>query len=171
MRLRALSDNDAPLVTQLFADERITKWLLDAIAQPFTLEDAKAFIFFARGKGSTGRDFAIEANGTFAGILTLHYGEDVYAHTAQIGYAVLPQLQGQGIATRAIQCAVSFAREKRGLQRVYANVLSENAASRRALGKAGFAHEATLHCGAKKAGRLQDLCVYAQVFVEESEEA
>lgn len=160
VRMRPLKEEDAPELTRLLNDLQVVRYLED-IVLPYTLEDARAYIFFARGMGSSGRDFAIEYEGRFAGCVTARYGQGVRCKSALIGYWLGQEYWGRGIAAQAIGQMTQFLFEKRKMERVWAQVCAANAASCRALEKAGFCREGILKNYFFIEGQLQDCYVYA----------
>ena len=62
----------------------------------------------------------------------------------EIGYRVAPKFQGQGYASRAIKALCEFIFAKTDIIRIQALVMKENAASVKALIKAGFKNEGLL---------------------------
>jgi RimJ/RimL family protein N-acetyltransferase len=66
----------------------------------------------------------------------------------EVGYAIVPERWGQGLATEMAQAAVTVAFGELGLTDVVAFTLTHNAASRRVMEKAGFAFERDIeHAG------------------------
>lgn len=61
--------------------------------------------------------------------------------SASVGYKTDPDFQGYGYATEALSKALEIAFGDMGLQRLYAKVMPENAASLRVLEKCGFEYE------------------------------
>ncbi|CAM3897090.1 GNAT family N-acetyltransferase [Shewanella aquimarina] len=55
-----------------------------------------------------------------------------------IGYRMLPEYWGKGLATEAVSACLRYARETLGINCVYAEVMKENVASIRVLEKAGM---------------------------------
>lgn len=55
-----------------------------------------------------------------------------------IGYRLLPQYWGQGLATEAVTSALKYAREVLGLDKIIAVAVDENVASNKILHKLGF---------------------------------
>jgi RimJ/RimL family protein N-acetyltransferase len=60
--------------------------------------------------------------------------------TVEIGYSVLPQFQGRGIATELVRELVRWAIAQPGVNRIVAETEWANPASVRVLAKAGFVH-------------------------------
>lgn len=141
--LRSLREEDAEDVFRGWQDEAVKNaLLLTQEEQPKSLEDAKAFVFFAQGKGSSGRDFAIILDDCFVGCMILRYGQGVFQGTDEIGYWILPEQRGKGLSVLAIECAKDFLIKKRNSRRIQALVQSDNQLSKKALCSAGFFCEA-----------------------------
>lgn len=60
--------------------------------------------------------------------------------TVMIGYGLVPEARGQGLATEAVGGLVGLVRDDPRVRRVLAETDAGNAASRRVLEKAGFRH-------------------------------
>ncbi|GAA4885539.1 GNAT family N-acetyltransferase [Ferrimonas pelagia] len=55
-----------------------------------------------------------------------------------IGYRMLPQYWGQGLATEAVQATLDYARAQLGIERIVGEVAVQNIASQRVLQKCGM---------------------------------
>lgn len=170
IRLRPLEEGDVELVWRGWQFEDIRQSILLEDDATLDLQEAMAFVFFSRGKGSSGRDMAIECDGAFAGCLMWHYGKGFYSQMAEIGYWVLPEHRGRGIATQAIEEAMRFLFDTRGVHRIQAQVFAGNAASECALQRAGFVHEATLTDLFFLEEKRYDCHVYAAIAQDKSPE-
>ncbi|MEU3452788.1 GNAT family N-acetyltransferase [Micromonospora sp. NPDC006766] len=82
------------------------------------------------------------ASGAVAGGSALVYDEPATGQ-AMLGYSVLPEARGRGLATRAVRLVAGWAFEI-GLARLWAGTRPENVASQRVLKKAGFRREGLL---------------------------
>lgn len=82
------------------------------------------------------------ATGGFAGGCALFFDEPATGQ-AMIGYSLLPEARGRGLATRAVRLLAGWAFGI-GLARLWAGTHPDNAASRRVLAKAGFREEGLL---------------------------
>ncbi|GAA4593081.1 hypothetical protein GCM10023194_56510 [Planotetraspora phitsanulokensis] len=60
---------------------------------------------------------------------------------AMVGYSLLPEYQGRGVMTRAVDLLASWAFEHTGIRRLVAGTASDNGASHRVLERAGFVRE------------------------------
>lgn len=59
-------------------------------------------------------------------------------NAADIGYRLLPQYWGQGLASEAVTAAMKYAREELHLDRIMADAVDENIASNKILKNLGF---------------------------------
>jgi RimJ/RimL family protein N-acetyltransferase len=70
------------------------------------------------------------------GLVNLQFGEE-----ATLAVSVFPQERGRGVAARALRLAATWGLRELGLRRVVAEAAADNAASIRAIEKAGFRRE------------------------------
>src|SRR5262245_32284166 len=70
------------------------------------------------------------------GLVNLQFGED-----ATLAVSVFPEERGRGIASRALRLTAQWGLRELGLHRVVAEAAADNAASIRAIEKAGFRRE------------------------------
>ena len=77
--------------------------------------------------------------------------------TAEVGYSVLREFRGQGIATEALDAVVAESFVHADVRRVRAYCVPENFASRAVLSRAGFAPDGMLPHGATVHGRAVDV--------------
>lgn len=139
LSLRSWTEADADaLVECLDGDEEIWRWL-DQIPQPYTREDALAYIGSAMGKQS----FALveAATGRVLGSIGLHWNES--RDVAEVGYWVRKEARGAGVAVTALERVVRIAFDD-GAKRIQLRAAVGNDASRRVAKKAGFTLEGTL---------------------------
>jgi RimJ/RimL family protein N-acetyltransferase len=76
---------------------------------------------------------------------------------AEIGYSVVSECRGQGVATEAVAAILIEAFETARLRVVKAYCVPDNAASRQVLARNGFEDEGVLPNGAMVAGRAVDV--------------
>lgn len=97
--------------------------------------------FYARGEGF-GFWAAIErTTGAFLGWFHLRPGHD----GAELGYRLRRPFWGRGYATEGSRALIRKAFTELGVQRVYAETMVVNTASRRVMEKAGLRHVRTFH--------------------------
>ncbi|XP_040377920.1 uncharacterized N-acetyltransferase p20-like [Oryza brachyantha] len=86
---------------------------------------------------------------------------------AEVAVAVARAHWGKGVATAALKRALATAfADLPGVERVEALVDVDNAASRRALEKAGFHQEAVLRSYCVVNGRLRDMVIYSFISTD-----
>ena len=157
VRLRPLRVIDAPALADEANDAAVARTLRDYFPHPYSVDDALRFIERAAEGGEPVTQFVIEADGHLAGIMGAFVGEDVMRRNAEIGYWLGRRWWGRGIATAAVRLIVAYAFGTLHVDRVYAEVFGNNAASVRVLEKAGFAEEYRLPAVIVKDGEVLDL--------------
>jgi len=105
--------------------------------------------------------YAIDVEGTAIGGIALTVGTDIDRICAELGYWIGEDYWGKGIATAAIRLVTPHALTTLGLVRVFAIPFADNAASCRALEKAGYVREALMRRSAIKDGQIRDQYLYA----------
>jgi RimJ/RimL family protein N-acetyltransferase len=80
--------------------------------------------------------------------------------TAEIGYSIVRDFRGRGIATEAVRSLIDEAFAQAGLTRVNAYCLPENTPSRRVLERLGFSQEGVLPRGATVNGHIVDVLMH-----------
>lgn len=85
--------------------------------------------------------------------------------TGEVGYSILREYRGQGIASEAVRALLAEAFESALLERVRAYCVPDNAASRRVLEHNGFEFDGVLPHGASVNGEVVD--VLAHVIVRQ----
>jgi RimJ/RimL family protein N-acetyltransferase len=158
--LRPWRNDDAQtLVEALDGDPEIAVWL-DQVPQPYTLEDARAYL--AGGGNREEEAFAITdaASGRVLGSIGVGVVSD---GVSEIGYWMRADARGKGLTTRALVLASRWALERRGAARVQLRADPENAASCRVAEKAGFTLEGVLRSAHwnERLGRRQDHAMYS----------
>lgn len=156
--LRSWRVADAPeIVACIDGDPEICRWL-DAVPQPYTLADARAYL------GSLGEQaFAITDAGTerVLGSIGLRWNET--GDVGEIGYWLRADARRGGLATRALVLVSRFGLGRAGVARLQLRADVENVASRRVAEKAGYTLEGVLrsaHWNARL-GRRQDWAMYS----------
>ena len=136
--------------------------LRDSFPYPYTLKHAEEWVRFALSQVPE-TNFAIASSSEVIGGIGLRLGEDVYRHTAEIGYWLGEPFWGKGIATGAVLAMTEHAFACFDLQRIEAHVYEWNPASARVLEKAGYIWEGRLRKCITKEGRTMDVFLYARV--------
>ncbi|MFG2058692.1 GNAT family N-acetyltransferase [Micromonospora sp. NPDC048930] len=142
--LRRLGPADADPLHRLHALPEVVANRVPPV--PPTRESIERRCRLAESHWLAGRsaDLAIldAATGTVAGGCALVYDEPATGQ-AMLGYSLLPEARGRGLATRAVELLADWAFDV-GLARLWAGTRPENVASQRVLEKVGFQREGLL---------------------------
>ena len=157
--IRPWRPGDAPVIVEALNDPGVTDNLRDGLPKPYTEADALKYIIASQEEGAYA--FAITEDGAAVGSIQLSRQGNIHSRTAELGYYVVRRRWGKGIGSEALRLACRFAFEQTDLVRIYAEPFVENAASRRAIEKNGFALEGIMRKNAVKNGRVRDMCRYA----------
>lgn len=159
--LRPWSIKDAPQLAVIANNKKIFDNLRDGLPFPYTLKDAREWLNLILPENIPSRFFAIMLNDELAGSIGIVTKTDIYRKNLEIGYFLSERFWGQGIATRAIKAATSYAFKNFDVVRIYAEPFSDNIGSRRALEKSGYRLEAHLKRNVIKNGIIKDSCIYS----------
>lgn len=158
--LRPYSSSDALALAVIANNQDISKNLRDGFPFPYALEDAQRFIKMCLEK-KVQSIFAIIYQGDLAGSIGLHPQNDIYKHTAEIGYFIAQKYWNMDIASKSVKMITKFGFESLHLTRIYAGIFETNKASMRILEK----NEYVLECVKRKAiiknGKILDEYLYA----------
>jgi RimJ/RimL family protein N-acetyltransferase len=140
LALRAWDRSDVDIVLAAGTDTLISRY---RYSLPRTAADAKKWIARTRAEHEAGTrlELAIVENGAPFGSVSLF---DIGHGNAMMGYWLLPEGQGRGLATRAVRLLADWAFSALGLSRLAAFVEVDNASSSAVLERCGFAREGLL---------------------------
>jgi RimJ/RimL family protein N-acetyltransferase len=164
--LRFFVDDDVPAIAAACAEAEIARWL-DQIPQPYTKEDARAYLDVCRdcwrdGSMST---FAITdaATGELLGSIGVRQLGGLEEGTSEVGYWVKREARGHGAATRALRLVSAWALAQPGIERLQLRADVENRPSQRVAENAGFRREGVLRSARYNArlGRRADFVLYS----------
>jgi len=149
----------AAMVECVNGDPAISRWL-DRMPQPYSLEDARAYIAGEITPGETRFAIADAASDRVVGAIGL---SPVTNEVGEIGYWLRADARGRGMATRALVLLSRWALARDDVERVQLRADIENLASRRVAEKAGFQLEGVLRSGYfnPRLGRRQDWAIYS----------
>jgi ribosomal-protein-alanine N-acetyltransferase len=179
--IRPYHINDAPEVTRISNNIKISRWMTNRFPYPCTLDDTIAFINLTRpGPGPDAKAkmaylICERREGTPIGGITINPGQDLYTRSCELGYFISEEHWGKGYATEAAKGMVDYVfgladgLDGEMVWRVGANVSSGNPASERVLLKAGFVHEGVMRDKIWKLGELRSLANFS-VLKDEWEE-
>jgi RimJ/RimL family protein N-acetyltransferase len=145
LTLRPVCPADRPMLIALEADTEVMRFLNGGEPVPEAgLSDAD----FLTPRGEEPEVLAAELreSGIFIGWFALFDDGLVDGlNTAEIGYRLARSAWGQGYATEGVQALVDAALKHLGYDRVRAETMAVNLASRRVLEKSGFRYVRTAH--------------------------
>lgn len=139
-------------------------WLRGTIPYPYTEKDAEWYIGMAREReGKDALIRAIVADGEIVGNITLEQKGDIFVPDAELGYLLLPNYAGLGIASEAVAqlCALGFS--QLSIRRITAQVCAPHVASCRVLEKNGFTLEGRMRDAVYVNRQLCDLLIYGKL--------
>ncbi len=158
LRLRAWdsrSDADADAWLRGLSDPDFRRWntpvkLVEGI------EDARESLRLRAEWDAEGRSVSFRVTDATSGGTLGHIGVndiDDLLRTARVGYWVLPEARGRGVATRALRLAARHAFAELGLYRLELGHALGHGASCRIAERCGFGYEGTLRGAMFEAGR------------------
>ena len=153
--------DDAESLARHANNRKIWLCVRDLFPHPYTLQDAHEFLRRATSEQPEMK-FCIEIDGAAVGGIGVHPGQDVYRHTATLGYWLGEDFWGRGITTEAVTAVIDFCFGNFSLRRISAEVFANNPASARVLEKSGFTFEGRLKNNVLKNGKLLDSLLYAR---------
>jgi RimJ/RimL family protein N-acetyltransferase len=142
LRLRLLTEDDAPFILKLVNDEAWLRYIGDRGVR--NAEDARNYILKGPVASYAKNGFGLwlvelKAGATPIGICGLLRRDTL--PDVDIGFAYLPAFRGLGYAFEAGRATLAHGRAKLGLKRIVAVTLPANAASIRTLAKLGLRFE------------------------------
>lgn len=160
--IRCWRESDCAALTQHANNPKIADFLRDDFPSPYTEEDAAFFINLAnRTTDDRAWLYAIDVDGEAVGSVSLTFGNDVYARSAELGYWVGEEYWGRGIAAEAVRQICEKAFRETDTVRIEAEVLALNPGSIRVLEKNQFIREGYFCQRVCKKGRLLDTISFA----------
>ncbi|MDO5287759.1 MAG: GNAT family N-acetyltransferase [Actinomycetia bacterium] len=160
--LRALRPDDVPGIVRACRDQQTQRWL--PLKRDYDDADARDYIELAGPVQSSGDGmlFAIEVAGDFAGAIDLKKTDWVVKST-EIGYWVVPEHRGHGLAGRAASLLADWVLTQMRFERVVIQVAAGNEASLRAARQAGFRFEGVARRAGTTHSGVVDLHVFSKI--------
>ena len=123
--------------------------------------------FYEDGRRDGTREaFAIEApDGSLLGLAVAPRIERE-AQTAELGYIVMPEVRGRGVATHALRLLTGWAFERGDLVRLELLIATTNEPSRKVAARCGFTREGVLRSLYFKQGRRQDTELWSRLATD-----
>ena len=162
--LSAVREGDQTAYVEHFLDKDLTDHLL-RIPYPYRQEDAEFWVRYCTDleqKSGRPNHFAFRrADGYVVGGIGLAVGKGPSSHRAELGYWLIKNYRGLGLAAAGVEVIVRFGFEELGLQRIEATASTLNLASQQVLKKAGFTREGFLARYHLKEGVLIDVFLFS----------
>ncbi len=160
--LCTIEEEDLPALHEAINDPDV--WRTTGMNRPNNMAQEREW-FEGLSEHDDAVSFAVAADGELVGNVGLR-NVDAEAGTAEIGFYVLPDHQGEGYATAAARLAVEYAFDYRRLHRVEAESYGFNEASRRVLEKVGFEAEGVRREAAFVDGAYRDVHTFGVLASE-----
>lgn len=164
VQLRVPTEEDVDGLAELADDPEVARWTF--VPEPYLRSDAESFVRQARMKIRTEEAYlmAIERldDGVVVGTFALDR-VDRWARRADVGYWLGEPYRGQGLASEALELALSIAFGDLDLIRVQARVFPGNEASIRLLERHGFEREGRLRRHVRHRGEFRDEMIYGRL--------
>lgn len=159
--LRPPRHDDVVPYTEFLADPEVAVWLDDSAQVPLSAARVEAILF---------RDawclWAIECDGTFAGVTSL-YHPDLVRGIARYSIVIGDRTRwGQGVGAAVTQQVTEYGFATLGLRKIEADVLEPDTAARAMLKRAGFAEDGRLRKDAWRRGQWVDRFLFSLLHEE-----
>ncbi|KAK2059602.1 acetyltransferase [Colletotrichum caudatum] len=167
--VRPYHPSDAASLSRNANSETVAAHMRNRFPHPYTLADADAWIAMNRAPPVLNWAIVCPASGAAVGSIGLVPGQDVYSRGYELGYWIGEEFWGRGVMGELVPAFVGWvfsggvAAGGVEVERVWAGVFSENAASRRVLEKSGFVFEGRLRRAVVKGGVCMDELVYSVI--------
>lgn len=161
LQLRPLTEQDGALMLAVWNDPAFIKYVRDLGIRTErhareVIRNGAAMMFARYGYGPY--CMSLKASGELVGICGL-FKRDNLDHP-DIGFSVLPDYCGKGLASEAAIAVVDYARDPLGIDVLSAIVSPENAASVRLIKKLGLKFERMI----TMPGETQSICLYGMAL-------
>ncbi|MFI2027221.1 GNAT family N-acetyltransferase [Streptomyces buecherae] len=147
LTLRRFTAADVENLVALDSDPRVMRFLTGEPTPRAVIEnEVLPKILLDYRLGPAGRWAAVErATGSFLGWLSLQPPADGSVTDVELGYRLKASAWGRGLATEGARALIDKGFTELGVQRVWAETMAVNTASRRVMQKAGLRYVRTFH--------------------------
>ncbi|MGI9519376.1 MAG: GNAT family N-acetyltransferase [Pirellulaceae bacterium] len=145
LNIRPVESGDAEFILEILNDPDFIEFTFDRkirsleAASEF-LENGPLAVFNERGIGL----FVIELGESQSPVGITSLTQRDYLPQPDVGFVVLPEYRGQGIATEAAQLTIDYARQELGIDPLYAMASADNERSIAILKKLGMTFEESI---------------------------
>ncbi|KZL63802.1 gcn5-related n-acetyltransferase [Colletotrichum incanum] len=164
--IRPYHPADAASLAQAANSRAVAAFLRNYFPHPYTLAEAESWISLNQTPPLHNWVIACPTSGAVMGSIGVVPGKDVYSKGYELGYWLGEKYWGRGIMGELVPAFVRWVFDGMGggaeeVERVWAGVFSENAASQRLLEKSSFVFEGRLRRAVEKDGVFMDELVYS----------
>lgn len=163
VRLRGWRMSDVSALYAAFSDSTVQRFSWPGV-KPYSEADAREFLIEqgeGRARGTELQLAAVTPDGRdLLGCVSL-YAVDRDQGRAAVGYWLVPQARGRGIATRSVQLLAGWAFTTLGLARLELTCAPENYASQRVAERCGFVREGLLRSHMTFKGGRRDTVLFS----------
>ena len=161
MKLRNWLATDAGDLSIIANHKEVAAMLRDNFPYPFSIHHATDFIRRCIKNSNKNILNAILYKEKLVGAISIEIKEDVSPNNGELGYWITPQYWGQGIASASVSKMVQLGFNEFKINRIYAEVFSNNLASIKVLEKCNFQKEDKIKNAVFKNGQFQDCYIFA----------
>ncbi|MFT3824216.1 MAG: GNAT family N-acetyltransferase [Chitinophagaceae bacterium] len=162
--LQDITESNLAEIAVLANEPTIAANLKDVFPSPYSMEDARQFFTLLK-EGKLGYVWGIFYRDNFAGVISIVPQQDIYRHSAEIGYWLGLPFQGKGIMTEAVRLVTEYTFKELNIYRIYAGVFAPNTASAKVLEKNGFSCESVKKKAVIKNGVLMDEHLFVKLNI------
>ena len=161
LRLRALRLDDADGYYAICSDPVAMRYSSHV---PYTdrqqaVDKVASLVKLQAESASLALAITLRENDSYVGNVSL-FSMDMKNFRCEVGYALLPSLQGKGYAAEALRLALAYAFDDLGLQRIEADIDPRNTASCKLVERVGFKQEGLLRSRWHVASEVCDTAFY-----------
>jgi RimJ/RimL family protein N-acetyltransferase len=140
--LRRFTESDVDNLVELDSDPRVMRFLTNGRPTPRADIEDRVLPMMLRLAPAGFWAAEDRETGTFLGWFALEPGEP---GEVELGYRLRAETWGRGLATEGARALVRIAFDELGVDRVWAQTMAVNTASRRVMAKAGLRYVRTFH--------------------------
>jgi ribosomal-protein-alanine N-acetyltransferase len=160
--LRDWRDEDAPALAPVCGEWDVCAF--SSVPWAYSEAEALAWIGRQRHKRAAGTVLALAIQGreddrAFGNVNLAGFDDD--AGEAAIGYWLVPEVRGRGLATAAASLLIDWGLRNLGLERIEFAILPENIASQRVAERAGATPEGLRERSHEAEGRRWDMTIWS----------
>jgi RimJ/RimL family protein N-acetyltransferase len=160
VKLRSFLLSDASSLVHHADNPNVARYLREIFPSPYTFENANWWVTEGHKLGNS-INFAVDLNGECIGGCGLNFLEKEHRYSCEMGYWLGQDHWGKGYATKVVSLLKHVAFKDHKILRLFAPVVDENIASKRALEKNGFVLEGVLKNHMFLRNKFYDECIYA----------